>query len=160
MDNKWLCPSLMWTNMIKKIAHHSARSLGSSLMKHSHVSSSSGALLNARTSYPAATTDLICPGFPRVELLTLCTTGTGGTAGFPTPSWGGGTDTWRVWECCKGWQGSHLEEQRCGEVPGNPWGIQGAFDGEMSRASPQQLDGAMFTWPVRSHPNAEPANFK
>lgn len=82
MGNKKLCPSLMWTNMIKKIAHHSAHPFGSSLMKHSHTSSSDGALLNARASHPAATTALICPGFPRVELTTLCTTGTGGTAGF------------------------------------------------------------------------------
>lgn len=34
-------------------------------------------------------------------------------------------------------------------MPGNPWGIPGAFHGEMSRASPQKLDRAMLIWPIQ-----------
>lgn len=109
----------MWTNMIKKIAHHSAHPFGSSLMKHSHVSSSSGALWNARTSHPVVQS----AGVPSCGAPTLPT---------PAISWtlhtflGCGTDTWRVLGCCKGrckahsWRNKDVEK-RLGASQGCPW---------------------------------------
>lgn len=140
--------------MIKKIAHHSAHPFGSSLKAQQHIQLWWGFIecqnlksccshwFNLPRGPSGAATNTLHHRHSRDSWI------------LPTPAWGCGTHTWRVLGCCKGWwQGLHLDEERCGEAPGNPSGIP--WRKEQGLSSETWYSNAYM-----AHPNAELANFQ